>query len=164
MDPTGNVPANPETHDPAQAGPFVDVIGQHPCPVCDTIVLHVYRAGRGKIYCTNACRQRAYRWRRAHGVRVRVQFTGPAERSVGYRRHALRDARDPVARIRDRRRREVTVCGVFASPIRDLRGSHDRFVPELPWSCDSCTALIGAGPPGTGVPAHVAKYLPVMRR
>lgn len=135
-----------------------DVVGEHPCPVCGRRVADVYRAGRARIYCTNACRQRAYRWRRVHGVRTFVERDGPAERLVNHRRHALRDARDPLAGLRDHRRRELTACGLFARPVRHLRVTHDRFVPEHPWSCVSCSRLISAGPPGTGIPEVVAPY------
>ena len=135
-----------------------DVVGEHTCPMCATSVPEVYRPGRGRIYCTNACRQRAYRWRRTHGIRTFVQRDGAAERGFNDRRHALRDSRDPVARIRDSRRRATTVCGVFARPVHDTRVTHDRFVPEHPWSCSSCSSLISAGPPGTGIPDIVRPY------
>lgn len=135
-----------------------DVVGEHACPVCDRTVVEVHRPGRGRIYCTNACRQRAYRWRRAHGIRRFVERDGPAERLHSYRGHALRDPRDPVSRLRDRRARETTVCGVFARPIRDRRVTHDRFVPELWASCQSCSTLIHPGPPGTGIPDVVRQY------
>lgn len=135
-----------------------DVVGHHDCPTCGAAVAEVYRPGRGRLYCTNACRQRAYRWRRAHGVRMFVERDGAAERLFNDRRHALRDARDPVARLRDRRQREVTVCGTFGRPVRTQRVTHDRFVPEHPWSCASCAALISAGPPGSGIPEVVSQY------
>lgn len=135
-----------------------DVVREHPCPVCGTPVEQVFRPGRARLYCSNSCRQRAYRWRRANGVRRFVERDGPAERLLNDRRHALRDRRDPVSRVRDRRAREVTVCGVFARPVRDLRVTHDRFVPELPWSCVSCARLIAAGPPGAGIPDVVARF------
>lgn len=135
-----------------------DVVGEHGCPVCGTAVPELYRPGRGRLYCTNACRQRAYRWRRARGVRMFVERDGAAERLFNDRRHALRDARDPAATVRDRRRREVTVCGTFGRPVRTQRVTHDRFVPEHPWSCRSCAALVGAGPPGTGIPEIVRPY------
>lgn len=135
-----------------------DVVGDHPCPVCGAAVVEVHRPGRGRVYCTNACRQRAYRWRRAHAVRLCVERNGPTERLVNDRRHALRDRRDPVAGVTDRDRREVAVCGAFARPVRGTRTTHDRFVPEHPWSCASCTALIGAGPPGSGIPEVVRAF------
>lgn len=134
------------------------VVGEHACPVCEAPVPEVFRPGRGRIYCTNSCRQRAYRWRRAHGIRTFVERDGAAERLVNDRRHALRDGRDPVAALRDRRARETTVCGVFARPIRERRVTHDRFVPEHPWSCRSCSTLISAGPYGSGIPDVVRQY------
>jgi hypothetical protein len=135
-----------------------DVVGEHPCPVCATTVQQVYRPGRGRIYCSNGCRQRAYRWRRLRGIRRCVERDGPTERLFNDRRHALRDERDPVSSLRDRRQREVSVCGTFAKPVRDTRTTHDRFVPEHDWSCATCVSLIGAGPPGTGIPDVVRPY------
>jgi hypothetical protein len=52
------------------------------------------------------------------------------------------------------------VCGVFARPVRDTRVTHTQFVPEFAWSCATCVALIGAGPPGTGVPDVVRPFWP----
>lgn len=135
-----------------------DIVGAHACPVCEGAVQQVFRPGRIRIYCGNACRQRAYRWRRANGIRCVVERDGPAERLLNDRRHALRDHRDPVSRLRDRRGREVAVCGTFARPVRDARVTHDRFVPEHPWSCEACVRLIGVGPPGSGIPDVVARY------
>lgn len=141
-----------------------DIVGEHRCPVCGDAVAEIFRPGRNRIYCSNACRQRAYRWRRANGIRRFVERDGPAERLLNDRRHALRDDRDPVSRLRDRRGREVTVCGAFARPIRNARVTHDRFVPEHPWSCDACVRLIGAGPPGSGIPAVVTRYASQLAR
>lgn len=135
-----------------------DVAGEHDCPVCAQPVIDVYRPGRGRVYCTNACRQRAYRWRRSHGVRIFVERDGPAERLMNDRRHAVRDGRDPVGRLRDRKGREVAVCGAYAKPVRAQRVTHDRFVPEHPWSCRSCIALINPGPPGSGIPEVVRRF------
>jgi hypothetical protein len=50
------------------------------------------------------------------------------------------------------------VCGAFARSVRAARVTHDRFVPEHPWSCASCARLIAAGPPGTGIPKVVQTY------
>lgn len=135
-----------------------DIVGEHDCPVCDGAVDQIHRPGRRRIYCSNACRQRAYRWRRANGIRRFVERDGPAERLLNDRRHALRDRRDPVSRLRDSRGREVAVCGTFAKSVRGFRVTHDRFVPEHPWSCDSCVRLIAPGPPGSGIPEVVARY------
>lgn len=148
-----------ETHTTPVVGGRDDwIVGEHDCPVCGIVVHHIYRPGRGRIYCTNACRQRAYRWRRANGVRLCVERNGPTERLVNHRRHAVRDDRDPVARLHDRRGREVTVCGAFATPVRNTRVTYTEFVPEHEWACDSCSALIGAGPPGTGIPEIIRPF------
>jgi hypothetical protein len=155
---TSRTPVDPGFGEPGELHLAGDVVGEHSCPVCAAPVVEVYRPGRGRIYCTNACRQRAYRWRRARGIRVFVERDGAAERLVNDRRHAVRDRRDPVARMRDRRDRETTVCGAFARPVRGQRVTHDRFVPEHPWSCRTCAALIGAGPPGSGIPDVVRRY------
>ena len=153
---------DPADHDDPVAGPpppsWYEIRGSHPCPVCDAEVEQIVRPGRARIYCTNACRQRAYRWRRARGIRLCTERDGLAERSVNGRRHALRDRRDPVSSLTDHRRREVTVCGTFARPVLDTRVTHDRFLPDHPWSCETCIELIGVGPPGTGLPAAVLEH------
>ena len=114
------------------------------CPVCDTPTPHRYRAGRQKVYCSNACRQRAYRWRRAHGVRLFATAAIPAERADGRAlRHALRDPRDPVALLRAPRGREVTVCGTFSRPARNQKVRHTRFLPGSINSCRSCVRNVG---------------------
>jgi hypothetical protein len=145
--------------------PFVrpvrgEVVAEHECPMCGTVVEHVHRPGRHRIYCTNACRQRAYRWRRSHGIRVCVERTGPAESLFNQRWHARRIDTDPAAALRDRRERELTACGVFARPLREQRRTHNQFVPESPNSCDSCIGLVGVGPYGTGIPDVVRAYWP----
>lgn len=122
-----------------------DVVDEHSCPSCGAAVLQRYRPGRARIYCNNACRQRAYRWRRANGVRLCVERNGPAERSITFdRRHALRDERDPAASIVDRRRRRVSVCGTFSRPASLGRFTHHDFLVDHDWSCESCISLIGA--------------------
>lgn len=44
------------------------------------------------------------------------------------------------------RDREVTACGTFATPARNLRFTHHNFVPEHPWSCQTCVALVARPP------------------
>lgn len=132
-----------------------EVVDERPCPVCSTTVRQVHRPGRARIYCTNACRQRAYRWRRSHGVRHCVERGGPVERMLANgKRHAIRHPNDPVARVTDRRNRATTVCGTFAIPSTTMRFTHYDFLPDHPWSCISCVALVGAGelPAPTTVP------------
>jgi hypothetical protein len=136
-----------------------DIVDRHACPSCDRTVEHVYRPGRARIYCSQACRQRAYRWRRANGVRIFVERDGPAERSGTGRRHALRDQRDPISRMTDRQGREVTVCGTFARPARLGRVTHDRFVPAGRSACEVCTVLIGVGDPLAGLPEAALRWI-----
>src|SRR5690606_14066107 len=69
------------SHDVLIPGEIVD---ERPCPMCGTTVQQIHRPGRARIYCTNSCRQRAYRWRRAHGVRHCVERNGPVERMLTY--------------------------------------------------------------------------------
>lgn len=121
--------------------------GEWSCPVCRTPTPHEFRAGRKRVYCTNACRQKAYRWRRDHGVRLLATPWTPARRSDGHRLHAARPPADPAAAPRDQYGRQVAVCGAFARPApAPLHGGHDEFVPGARQSCRSCTQLIGADP------------------
>ena len=155
----GSAPASPE---PDGGDPGVvhhpDEGHSHDCPACGRTVERVHRPGRHRIYCTNACRQKAYRWRLANGVRRCVERDGPARMLCNDRLHADRDPRDPAARLHDRRNRDLTACGVFAVRLRNGHRTHDRFVPESPSSCSACIALIGVGPYGTGIPDCVRRY------
>jgi hypothetical protein len=56
----------------------------------------------------------------------------------------MRTDRDFVARHRDRRGRQPTVCGVLARPSRlhFKRRSHHDFVPFSPGACRRCAELI----------------------
>lgn len=124
-----------------------EVVDERPCPVCSTTVQQIHRPGRARIYCSNSCRQRAYRWRRRRGVRHCAERNGPVERMVAYgRRHAARHPADPVSRVTDRRNRVPTVCGTFATPSTRMRFTHYDFLPDHPWSCATCVALIDSGP------------------
>jgi len=131
----------------------------HACPTCGAEVVHVFRPGRARIYCTNACRQRAYRWRRARGIRLCVERDGPTWRMTSGKRHALRDRRDPVGRLTDHRQREVTVCGTFARRVNRRRVTHTNFLPDHPFSCETCADLVGASTPHHGVPPELMRYI-----
>lgn len=137
-----------------------DVVGEHPCPACGVRVVQLYRAGRARVYCANSCRQRAYRWRRSNGIRQCVERNGPAEVLLNDLNHARRDQRDPASSITDLRARELTACGLFARPLRDMRRTHYDFVPEWDNSCDRCRELIGIGPEGSGIPEVVRAFAP----
>ncbi|TDT17678.1 hypothetical protein BDK89_3289 [Ilumatobacter fluminis] len=128
----------------------------HPCPMCGVDVeRYLYAPGRSRVYCTNACRQRAYRWRRANGVRLCVDRTGPTVRMINQKSHALRDSRDPVGDVRDRRRRQVAVCGAYAGAVYPDHVSHTNFVPDHPFSCERCADLVGASEPYHGIPERL---------
>jgi len=115
------------------------------CPVCSAPAHRLaHQNGRPRVYCTNACRQRAYRWRRDHHARLAATPDHPAERaSVGIRGHALRSSRDFVSTYSDTRGREVTVCGAMGRPARLGTWTHTRFVADnSSYSCRSCIRLI----------------------
>jgi hypothetical protein len=115
------------------------VVAEWWCPVCDAPAHHTRQAGRPRVYCTNACRQRAYRWRRDNHARLAATPEHPAERaSNGIRSHALRSRRDFVSNYSDQRRREVAVCGAFGRPA-----THTYFVANnTGFGCLSCIRLI----------------------
>ena len=110
---------------PLSADPWptsADVVEPWWCPVCNGPAHRTRRPGRPKLYCSNACRQRAYRWRRDHQARTVARPGHPAAgaRAPFGRWHALRTGRDFVAELSDRRHRQPTVCGAFARPARLL--------------------------------------------
>lgn len=139
------------------------VVAEWQCPSCDRTVDVVHRPGRPRLYCSHACRQRAYRWRRQHAAHT---VTAPGERwpgaSIAVRglSHALRTERDPMWRRRDRRGREVTVCGVLARGSRGPRSSRPPYAgyrPDSHRACRTCAALtvprpLGLVPPGAWTP------------
>jgi hypothetical protein len=120
------------------------VVAEWWCPVCHAPAHRTRQAGRPRVYCTNACRQRAYRWRRDNHARLAATPEHPAERaSNGIRSHALRSRRDFVSNNSDERRREVTVCGAFGRPARLGRFTHNNFVADnTGFGCRSCIRLI----------------------
>lgn len=124
------------------------VVQRRPCPACASEVVQTYRPGRARIYCDAACRQRAYRWRIRHGVRWFAERDGPALRSsTRERRHALRIRHDLRGAMFDHRNRRLTLCGTFARPSYYDRVTHFDYLPDHPWSCASCSALVGGPPP-----------------
>src|SRR5688572_7010138 len=120
------------------------VVSEWYCPVCDAPAHRTHQAGRPRVYCTNACRQRAYRWRRDNHARLAATRDQPAERAhVGIRSHALRSSRDFVSKHSDQHRREVTVCGAFGRPARHGRFAHTNFTADNSgFGCRSCIRLI----------------------
>lgn len=117
------------------------------CPTCGAYTPHPFRAGRKRVYCSNACKQRAYRWRCNRGIRLLVTPWTPASRSeTGARAHAVRHADDRVAQPTDQRGRHVAVCGAFARAVVKRPTWHVEYVPGGSRSCRACTRLIGADP------------------
>lgn len=125
------------------------------CPSCDRVVELVRRPGRPRLYCSHACRQRAYRWRRRHSAQTVATPAWPVESAAAhstqpFHSHALRSQRDPLARRRDRHGREVTVCGLLARPhtLPRQRGERVPFLAGLPTVCRSCAGLVQPRPLG----------------
>lgn len=127
------------------------------CPVCTTAVPHPHRPGRARVYCTNSCKQRAYRWRRRH--RNELVPPRPPERAWTRERvHALRAENDlvtPLRRttLRPASTRRVTACGTFARAAFDTpdRFAHTKFFASAapddpqtvaPGTCRTCVALL----------------------
>lgn len=150
--------------------PHGTVVDRWLCPGCERIVEIIHRPGRPRIYCSQACRQRVYRWRRRNGVHTAATPAWPAEKASAHSNrltcHALRSERDPLSRRRDRRGRELTVCGLLARVGKRLRTDGYK-PPFLPGGdvCRVCTALIaprplGLVPPGAMPPPadHTADH------
>ena len=131
------------------------VVDRWECPACARVIDVVYRPGRPRLYCSHACRQRAYRWRRRTGAHTVASPGAPPESARAYSHdrgiHALRSATDPLSRRRDRRSREVTVCGLLARPSRlfpHRDGVGVPFASRGQASCRTCEALIQPRPLG----------------
>ena len=127
------------------------------CPVCTITVPHPRRPGRARVYCTNSCKQRAYRWRRRH--RHEISSPMPPERAHTYdRTHAVRSDDDFTSQQRTRCRfgqpRRLTACGTFAAAANEAtrQMAHTKFYASAAdhdahlagdTTCRSCVALLG---------------------
>lgn len=118
------------------------IVGRWWCPVCGRAAHRTARPGRPRVYCSNACRQKAYRARR-HERRVRpfVPPCTPRRARTRDRSHAVRPAPDLVAGRYDVAGRELTLCGAFARRDHVPPYVHTDFVTGLEWSCRRCTDL-----------------------
>ena len=140
----------------ATAGAAIST-AHRPCSWCHASIEVVRRAGRPRLYCAAACRQRAYEHRHgfSHERTVRPlpgQSTCDRWSGTGYERggpavlasraHALR----PTARPQGHRRE--TVCGVLALP---LPGQH--FQARHPKACESCVRITQRHPLLLGINA-----------
>lgn len=139
--------------------PHTKVTAIWTCPVCSTAVPRLRRPGRHRVYCTNACRQRAYRLRcksrQHHPISAHIRPL-PARAATRDRVHAIREYADVSSGRRDSIGRGITACGAFARMSIDTpsRFGHLRFAPVdgLPNSstCRSCMQLTGVVPRPTG--------------
>lgn len=139
------------------AAPCSRVIASWTCPMCSTPLPRRWQAGRHRVYCTNSCKQRAYR-HRCEQRRVVPMSTRrhprPIRATTSARIHAMREFGDVVSGHRDSSGRGVTACGAFALVASDRpeRFGHVRFVgadPQNATTCRTCSLLSGA-PPATG--------------
>ncbi len=118
------------------------------CPMCGTPTPRTRRPGRPRVYCTNSCRQRAYRDRRRRGVRLLCGDGQPCERSFGRRvEHLMRAPGDVVADRRASNRRAVSLCGAFVRPARDHPDPYTDFAFDHVYACYTCLELTGAARP-----------------
>ena len=139
----------------SMTAPHSDLVAVWSCPVCDAPVPRRRRAGRHRVYCTNACRQKAYR-SRCESRRGRPMSAHldprPTRATTRDRVHAVREYRDVLSGRRDSTRRGVTACGAFARVATDTpeRFGHVRFLPhDNPrdtTTCRRCQQLTGTTP------------------
>jgi predicted nucleic acid-binding Zn ribbon protein len=124
------------------------IIADWHCPVCGTHTPRTTRPGRPRVYCTNSCRQRAYRFRRARNIRLRRGDGQPTERGRGADvRHILRPPSDPLHDRRTSRRQKVSLCGAFVQPAHDHPDLRTAFVVDEPDACYRCLLLTGTPRP-----------------
>lgn len=124
------------------------------CPCCNAYTPRTQRPGRPKVYCSNACRQKMYRYRRDHGIRLLCGDRQPKLRAHGARvTHLARPATDPVAHRRTSQRRVVSLCGAFARPAADYAHLNPEFWFDEVHACFTCLGLTGAD-----LPAEPKRY------
>jgi hypothetical protein len=136
---------NPTGRQKSWVGRSERVVEEWWCPVCGAAAHRTNRPGRPKLYCSNACRQRAYRWRREHCARaVSVRDQRPPLAIVPFgRRHALRSQRDFMSSLSDRRDRRPTVCGALARPSTQSAAlKYHLFLTSNSRACRRCTELV----------------------
>jgi hypothetical protein len=129
---------------------FASTPATRPCSWCAQDIEIVRRPGRPRLYCNQACRQRAYEHR--HGfchVRTIRELPGQLDdgrhtETTGYESgghgygdsivHALRTSVRP-----DGRRRE-TLCGLLAAP------NGRSFSTLRPHTCKTCSSIASTSP------------------
>ena len=124
------------------------IIADWCCPCCGAYTPRVQRPGRPRVYCSNACRQKMYRFRCRHGIRLRYGDGQPAHRAAGALvTHLVRPAADPVGHRRTAQRKAVSLCGAFVRPITDQPHVRPEFRFDDVRACFTCLDLTGAGTP-----------------
>lgn len=122
------------------------------CPVCDAAVPRLRGPGRHRVYCTNSCKQKAYRHRCRQRQSVPMSIRRdprPTRATTLDRVHAVREFADLSSGRRDSTRRGITTCGAFARIALDTpeRFGHLRFVGREALhgtTCQRCVVLTGA--------------------
>ena len=99
-----------------------DVVAEWACPVCGTSCDRTYRSGRARVYCTNACRQRAYRLRRRTVVAA-ARSAGRPTRPAPVRATHTRPPARPALRRRSRGR-PPRLHGPPGHRVRGVRTLH----------------------------------------
>lgn len=139
----------------AEPGPRCELRACWLCPVCSAAVHRLARSGRHRVYCTNACRQRAYRLRRAARQNrpiSSIRQPRPERAASRDRLHAIREFRDVLTGRRDSVGRGITACGTFARMSIDTpsRFGHTEFRGARLGSesrcCRRCEQLTGIEP------------------
>jgi hypothetical protein len=131
-----------------EAGPCTDVVGFWNCPVCERSVPRRRRPGRHAVYCSNSCKQKAYRHRclerNRHMMRI-ARDPRPQRAQTRDGVHAIRETVDLSTGRRDSVGRGITMCGAFARMSIDTphRFGHTRFlVTDAPSSGRTCTRCV----------------------
>ena len=137
----------------ATTAPHSELVAVWSCPVCATPVPRWRRAGRHRVYCTNACRQKAYRQRcisRRERPMAAHRDPRPTRATTRDRVHAVREFRDVLSGRRDSTKRGISACGAFARMAIDTpeRFGHVRFLAtddaRNTTTCRRCQQLTGA--------------------
>lgn len=132
------------------AGPCTDVVALWNCPVCERAVPRWRRPGRHAVYCSNSCKQKAYRHRCIERNRRMLELARnprPQRASTRDGVHAIRETTDRSTGRRDSIGHGITMCGAFASMSIDTpaRFSHRRFLatsgPSAGRTCKRCVEL-----------------------
>ena len=142
-----NRPMSDRQSPPSVADLPEDVVEPWWCPVCNGAAHRTRRPGRPKLYCSNACRQRAYRWRRDHQARTIARPGHPAAGAlVPFGRwHALRTGRDswPSSAIAAAANPQSAAHSRARSPAAESHRPPVRH-RQLPTPVERCIALIVA--------------------